>query len=354
MSKQDGQRALGKRLLLALAMLFVCVLLLFRARGESGRVAESQPSPSQVPAADVDYQTDSETETSAETMQIPETAAPIEMAGPTEAVTPIETAIPAETPAPIERHPLVYDKRSYQLVTDMVYAFRHQVSDRKRIIADDVQALKEHDPVLGQVWGGIMEYWDYADFEMEICYDQLPEDLPRDDSLCLVVLGFQLTPEGTMAPELRGRCELALRAAEQYPNAFLALAGGGTARGNPEATEAGVMAAWFREQGIDERRILVEDRSSTTEQNALFTREILVRDYPQVRSLVIVSSDYHLPLGCTLFHEAAMLYYGETGQMPFDVVGNLALAGYGLNEYTNPDEQAKYVWTVASPQEKKD
>ena len=220
----------------------------------------------------------------------------------------------------------MYDKRSFQLVTDMVYAFKYQVNDRKRIIADDVQALKEHDPLLGETWGGIMEYWDYADFEMPICYDRLPEDLPRDDSLCLVVLGFQLEPDGSMAQELRGR-------------------------GNPKATEAGVMAAWFREQGIDESRILVEDRSSTTEQNALFTREILLRDFPQVKSLVIISSDYHLPLGCTLFHEAAMLYYGETGQMPFDVVGNLALAGYGLYEYTNPEEQAKYVWAVAAPVE---
>lgn len=335
--KRDGKVV---RMALALAMLSICALLLFRDRGDGLEQTENLPAVAALELEDV--------QVSPSVVPAEETAAPMQ--------TPVITATipPVETPAPVERHPLVYDKRSYQLVTDMVYAFRHQVSDRKRIIADDVQALKEHDPILGQVWDGIMEYWDYADFEMEICYDQLPEDLPRDDSLCFVVLGFQLTPEGTMAPELRGRCELALRAAEQYPNAILALAGGGTARGNPEATEAGVMAAWFREQGIDESRILVEDRSSTTEQNALFTREILVRDFPQVRSLVIVSSDYHLPLGCTLFHEAAMLYFGETGQMPFDVVGNLALAGYGLYEYTNPDEQAKYVWTVASPQEKKD
>lgn len=333
------------RAALALAMLAICALLLFRERGEgteqtAALPAETAPVTAMTQEESPVFQPVEETEPTVPITQVPASAIPAE--------TPVP---PTETPAPVVRRPIVYDKRSFQLVTDMVYAFKYQVNDRKRIIADDVQALKEHDPLLGETWGGIMEYWDYADFEMPICYDRLPEDLPRDDSLCLVVLGFQLEPDGSMAQELRGRCELALRAAQQYPHAVLAVCGGGTARGNPKATEAGVMAAWFREQGIDESRILVEDRSSTTEQNALFTREILLRDFPQVKSLVIISSDYHLPLGCTLFHEATMLYYGETGQMPFDVVGNLALAGYGLYEYTNPEEQAKYVWAVAAPVE---
>lgn len=343
--KERKQDSAVLRVALALAMLAICILLLFRERGEGTEQAADLPAeaasvPALTPEESPLLQPVEKTETSTQNEEVPATVLPAE--------TPVP---PTETPAPVERRPIVYDKRSFQLVNDMVFAFKYQVPDRKRIIADDVQALKEHDPVLGQAWGGIMEYWDYADFEMPICYDRLPDDLPRDDSLCLVVLGFQLRPDGEMAPELLGRCELALRATQQYPNAILALAGGGTAASNPDATEAGVMAAWFLEHGIDQSRILVEDRSSTTEQNALFTREILLQDFPQVKSLVIISSDYHLPLGCTLFHEVAMLYYGETGQIPFDVVGNLALAGYGLYEYTNPEEQAKYVWAVADPRE---
>ena len=210
MSGKDSKRdSAVLRAALALAMLAICALLLFRPRG--GETEQTSALPTETAPATVMVQEGSpaflpvqEPEPSAPQAQDPATVPPAEASFP-----------PAVTPAPVERRPIVYDKRSFQLVTDMVYAFKYQVNDRKRIIADDVQALKEHDPLLGETWGGIMEYWDYADFEMPICYDRLPDDLPEDDSLCLVVLGFQLRPDGAMAPELQGRCELALRAAQQ-------------------------------------------------------------------------------------------------------------------------------------------
>ena len=110
------------------------------------------------------------------------------------------------------------------------------------------------------------------------------------------------------------------------------------------------MANWFLQQGIADERLILEDRSSTTEENAKFTLSILTQQYPQVQSLVIVSSDYHLPLGCLLFTEAALLYGCEYGETPFTVVSNLGLRGYGLSEYKNPAEQALYVWALANPQ----
>ncbi len=260
---------------------------------------------------------------------------------------PTPTPLPTETP---EYRPIVYDTRSYQLVTDMVFAYRHQVQDREQIIAADVEALKAHDPRLGETWGGIMEYWDYVNSRMEIRFDRLPDDLPADDSLCIVVLGFQLEEDGSMSAEMLGRCELALTAANQYPRAYLLLTGGGTAKQHPEVTEAGVMAAWFRHQGILEERIILEDRSTTTEENAVFSLRILTERYPQIRGLVMVSSDYHLPVSCLLFTEAVLLYRCEYGWTPYEILDNLGLRGYGLNEYKNPAEQALYVWAVADPQ----
>ena len=254
---------------------------------------------------------------------------------------------PASLPEP---RPIVYDERSYQLVTDMVFAYRKQLSDRELIIAADVAALKAYDPRLGEAWGGIMDYWDYANERMELNFNALPDTLPQDDSLCLVVLGFQLLPEGGMSPEMQGRCELALEAARQYPNAYLAVTGGGTAFLNPDVTEAEVMAGWFLDHGIGEERLIREDRSSTTEENARNTLQILVSRYPQIKKLAIISSDYHLPLGCLLFTEASLLYGCENGEAPYAVVSNLALRGYGLHEYKNPAEQALYVWALADPQ----
>lgn len=346
------RRSFGTRFALALGMLILAGFFLYQGMGLSPR-----PTPSTDPSLDAVMPSENPapvlenagSEAASPAPSMPEITQTLqESTEPSgEAASDPERV---DTPPQEQLRSIVYDERSFQLVTDMVYAFKRQVTDRDRIIAADVEALKEHDAPLGEAWGGIMEYWDYADFRMGLNYEKLPETLPRDDSLCIVVLGFQLLPEGGMSPELLGRCELALSAARQYPNAYLAVTGGGTAVQNAAVTEAGVMAKWFAEQGIDESRIIVEDRSSTTEENAKFTMKILTEQYPQIRSLAIVTSDYHVPLGCTLFTEAALLYGCEHGKVPWTVDAHVALTGYGLAEYTNPEEQALYIWALANPQ----
>ena len=282
----------GVRWIMALGMLVLAAFFLYRGKAIPAEKSPL-PSPTVTPAAVTEAAEHVKPTPALSTPEnTPEPTVPaeemkIELAEPTPGV--------QQTPQPQRKiRPIVYDQRSYQLVTDMVYAFRMQLPDREQIIAADVAALKEHDAALGEAWGGIMEYWDYADTRLELNYDRLPENLPQDDSLCIVVLGFQLLPDGSMAPEMLGRCELALAAARQYPKAYLAVTGGGTAAGNAMVTEAGVMAEWFLEQGIDENRIIREDRSSTTDENAKFTLQILTGEYPQIKSIAVVTSDYHV------------------------------------------------------------
>lgn len=343
----------GMRIGMAVGMLLLAVLLLYpgkRAPAQTAPVSAKTDETSLVVASQAPAGMPADPSPAASASPTPEvpTITPVPSTNDSDAPT-VEAA---QELAPQESfRPIVYDQISFKLVTDMVYAYRMQVENRNRIIEADVDALKEHDAPLGEAWGGIMEYWDYADNRMELNYETLPETLPRDDSLCIVVLGFQLLPDGGMAPEMLGRCELALAAAKQYPNAYLAVTGGGTAAGNALATEAGVMAEWFLEQGIDQSRIILEDRSSTTDENAKFTLKILTEQYPQIRSIAIVTSDYHVPLGCTLFTEAALLYGCEHGRVPWSVDAHVALRGYGLTEYTNPAEQALYIWALANPQQ---
>lgn len=242
-----------------------------------------------------------------------------------------------------------YNAATYQLVSDMIYIRRTDAPDGDAQIRALEQQLREADPELGEAWTGIMDYWEYANREMPI-NTSLPDDLPQDDSLCLVVLGFQLLYDGDMAPELLGRCELALQCARQYPNAYVAVTGGGTAGKDKSITEAGVMADWFIAQGIAPERIIREDASLTTDQNAINTCAILIRDYPQVRQLAIISSDYHLPLGCTMFTEAALLCGFYLGEVPYTVVSNAAWATNGSTiGYKGMKNQASYVWIMADP-----
>ena len=166
-----------------------------------------------------------------------------------------------------------------------------------------LSALSSVDPALGEKWTHIMDLWEAP----VTISDELPDGLPGDDSLCLVALGFQLNPDGTMREELIGRLNVVLAASEKYPNAFIACTGGGTAAEDETATEAGRMAEWLEAHGIDPARLIVEDRSLTTAQNAIYTFDILEEKYPQVAQIAIVSSDYHIATGILLFSAEAIL-----------------------------------------------
>lgn len=166
-----------------------------------------------------------------------------------------------------------------------------------------LKALTAADPALAEKWARIMDLWE-APVQVN---PALPDTLPDDGSLCLAALGFQLNPDGTMRPELVERLKVLLAASEKYPKAVIVCTGGGTAANDPTATEAGKMAEWLIENGVDAGRVYVEDQSVTTAQNAIFTFDILSAQCPQVSQIAIISSDYHIATGALLFGAEAIL-----------------------------------------------
>lgn len=285
---------------------------------------------------------------------IAETAAPAP--SPTATPEPTPEPTPAPTPSPVPTPeptvfvpPRGYTEESYNLVSDMVYAYADKQEAAVDIIRADLEKLSALDPALGSFWTKLMRVWSEVNSGLTLNPGVLPDGLPEDGSLCIVVLGFQLESDGSMAPELLGRCETALKCAEKYPNALIVVTGGGTAWSNPSATEAGVMADWLISHGVEASRILKEDASRTTGDNAEFTVKLLVENRPEVKALAIVSSDYHVPLGVLLFQEEALLQEYETGTLPFSVISN---ASFDTGGYTRPDSpmmQKMWLWGLADP-----
>lgn len=163
--------------------------------------------------------------------------------------------------------------------------------------------LRAQDPAQAEKWGKILDLW-----ETPVAINtELPDNLPEDDTLCLVVLGFQLNPDGTIREELVERLKVALEASKKYPQAFIVCTGGGTAANNPDATEAGKMSEWLESNGVEPDKIIVENHSLTTAQNAIYTFDILTERYPQVSQIAIISSDYHIATGVLLFGAETIL-----------------------------------------------
>lgn len=192
----------------------------------------------------------------------------------------------------------------------------------------EIEALLEYitsvDPGQGALWRAIMDDWRWVNEDMQVHRDVLPDGLPQDDSLCIVILGFGLRADGSMKEELIDRLVVGLASALKYPNAWVCVTGGPTAK-NTKDTEAGQMAAWLEAKGLAPERIIREKKSLSTTANARNVTKILRAQYPQVRNVAVVSSDYHIPWGVSMFTTAS--HYAEyNGEYPIAVVGNASNA----------------------------
>ena len=210
------------------------------------------------------------------------------------------------------------------LVEEMAVDYGTYGEEAKDRIHKLLNDLSNADKAAGTKWKKIMDLWSSDGLGLPIHYDILPDGLPDTDELGIIVLGFQLNPDGTMKEELIERLTVALNSAKKYPNAYIVCTGGGTAFENESVSEAGEMAKWLIEHGIEKKRVIVEDNSITTAQNAIFTYDILTSGYPSVKKLAIVSSDYHIPTGELLFKAETILRANAPGNEKLEVVSNAA------------------------------
>ena len=216
-------------------------------------------------------------------------------------------AVPAVSlPARAEESPV-------PAIQKMIRYYRYYQEDAGEEIQELLEQIAAIDPEQGDLWEAVMANWSYCNDELEVPYDVLPDGLAQDDSLCIVVLGYALNGDGTMRPELIQRLQVALASAQKYPNAYVAVTGGGTAAYS-DITEAEAMANWLEDNGVARERLILETESLSTTYNAVNTYAMLVRDYPSVKGIAVISSDYHVPWGYVLFQTVCEYtrVYGET------------------------------------------
>ena len=117
---------------------------------------------------------------------------------------------------------------------------------------------------------------------------------PRPGAGAVVVLGSGL--EGDAVPlVLAGRLDHAAAiyragSAAGWPP-LLVLSGG--ARANGGRTEAAAMAAYLSGLGVPARDLLLEDRSTTTQENLLYSAAVLA-EQAVAPPVVVVTSDFHV------------------------------------------------------------
>ena len=216
------------------------------------------------------------------------------------------------------------------LLADLVRACEKPGDADPQIIRDDLRAIRARNGGDYETARIVAEHWQrvFLDPDYRLCLHsggELAEELrysgiPDSPTHAFVVLGYELR-NGEMRPELKGRCEAAAAAARAYPKAIVVCSGGATGTNNPERhTEAGMMKAYLTEAcGLDPTRILIDERAMTTAENALNTFEILRAN--GIRTITVVTSDYHQRWGEAVYNAAAALYRQQYG-FAVDLVGS--------------------------------
>ncbi|GAA2176395.1 ElyC/SanA/YdcF family protein [Agrococcus versicolor] len=161
--------------------------------------------------------------------------------------------------------------------------------------------------------------------------EDVPTDLPEQDH-AFVVLGYALAEDGSMEQTLLDRLDVALEAAEAYPDSTLIVSGGVPQEG---VTESSAMAEWLVEQGVDEDRILQEGLATDTVENALFSLQ-LAADH-DVETVTVISSASHIRRAITIFDEVA----GSLGPAMGLAVDGDELTNVVAMDFDSPEEAAE-------------
>ncbi|MFC3746965.1 ElyC/SanA/YdcF family protein [Paenibacillus sp. GCM10012306] len=125
----------------------------------------------------------------------------------------------------------------------------------------------------------------------------------------IVILGYALADDGTMKDTLIERLKSGLAVANKYPNSKIIVTGGVPKQG---VTEADAMSQWLIAQGINKDRIILENKSTDTVENGLFSTAILEKE--GLKDVTIVTSASHIRRAIAVFKEADSFYSKMNGK----------------------------------------
>ena len=135
--------------------------------------------------------------------------------------------------------------------------------------------------------------------------DVMPEEAPQ----FVVVLGAQIQGDQPSLT-LKKRLDRAYEYLTEHPEASVFVSGG---QGPDEQqTEASVMSAYLTARGIDPSRIVEEMEASDTRENLLFSAKLAKERGIDTGSVLIITSDFHMPRAKYIAGKLGMTPYGLT------------------------------------------
>ena len=117
--------------------------------------------------------------------------------------------------------------------------------------------------------------------------------VPAGTSVKAVVILGSGTPNCEPSPTLIARLEQGLVQAQRWPDAKVVVSGGQDF--GLRCTEADIMAGYLVARGVAADRVIREGRSTSTEENLVFSRRLLEEQgVDPGKAIVVVTSDFHV------------------------------------------------------------
>lgn len=119
------------------------------------------------------------------------------------------------------------------------------------------------------------------------------------------ILGKELDFDGRPKDQLVTRCVLAAEKAKSVPNALIVPSGGDPI--GIGVTEAKVMSMILTGYGVEESRIVLDDQSRDTAENAYYTFKLVQErcDPNKITGITLITSKYHMPRASWIFRVVA-------------------------------------------------
>lgn len=129
------------------------------------------------------------------------------------------------------------------------------------------------------------------------CNIKAAKHKPKYDKDYIIILGCRIKSDGSLTPLLKSRVDKAIEFAkkqkEDFDKDIIFIPSGG--QGNDEVMpEAEAMKNYLMSQGIDEKNILVENKSTSTIENMKFSNKIIIENSDKEANIVFSTTNYHV------------------------------------------------------------
>ena len=183
------------------------------------------------------------------------------------------------------------DKNNFEArILKAMYA---NVSDKTEMYDQTIKVLKDKFPNKPEAY---LKKFENAERNTNLVLNYVESPKEKD---FIVTLGYALNSDGTMHETLIKRLDQTYLAAIANPDAKIIVSGGVQKSG---VTESYLMKKWLIEKGIDANRIIPEDKSKDTVDNALNSVEILKVN--NAKNIILITSASHIRRAKTIFEEA--------------------------------------------------